>query len=376
MSAAPLSEADARWMRRALAHARRGLGRTSPNPVVGACVVTADGVVVGDGAHERAGGPHAEVFAIEAAGARARGATLYCTLEPCSHTGRTGPCTDRIIAAGLGRVVAAMEDPFPLVSGRGFAILRDHGIVVEVGVGRDEAVRLNQPFLTAVRERRPFVILKAATSLDGRLAAAPGARTQLTSAAAVRHAHFVRAQVDAVAIGSGTLLVDDPLLTPRHVYRERPLTRVVFDRRLRASPAARVFSTLSAGPVIIVTSRHAERLHHERAEALDRAGATVLAFDDPTMGEALRALGERGIQSVVLEGGPAVHQAAWDAGLVDYVQLYIAPVAAGRGRPDPAGGDGPAVVLGPEVTVASLFEQTVRMVGPDVLIEGYVHRPH
>ena len=362
------AEADARWMRRALAHARRGLGRTSPNPVVGATIVTADGVAVGDGTHERAGEPHAEVFAIEAAGSLARGATLYCTLEPCSHTGRTGPCTDRIIASGIRRVVAAMEDPFPLVSGRGFAILRDHGIVVDVGVEREAAARLNQPFLTSVRDGRPFVIVKAATSLDGRLAAGPGQRTQLTAAAAVRHAHFVRAQVDAVAVGSGTLLVDDPLLTARHVYRARPLTRVVFDRRLRTSPAARVFSTLAAGPVIIVTSRDAYDLQRERVHALEGAGATVRPFDDPTMAEALRALGQDGVQSLVIEGGPAVHRAAWDAGVVDYVQLYIAPATIG--------GDGPPVALGPEFTVASLVEPCVRMLGPDVLIEGYVHRPH
>jgi diaminohydroxyphosphoribosylaminopyrimidine deaminase/5-amino-6-(5-phosphoribosylamino)uracil reductase len=362
-------------MRRALAHARRGLGRTTPNPVVGACVVTADGVVVGDGAHERAGEPHAEIYAIDAAGDRARGATLYSTLEPCSHTGRTGPCTDRIIAAGVRRVVAAMEDPFPLVSGRGFAILRDHGVDVEVGVGRDEAVRLNQPFLTAVRERRPFVILKAATSLDGRLTAAAGERTQLTSASAVRHAHFMRAQVDAVGIGSGTLLVDDPLLTPRHVYRERPLTRVVFDRRLRAWPTARLLSTLPVGPVIIVTSRHAQCLHRGRAEALERAGATLLALDDPTMIAALRALADRDIQSLVLEGGSAVHRAARDAGVVDYVQLYVAPVTL-AGPHAPSAAAGLPVGLGRDVGVASLLEQSVRMLGPDVLIEGYVHRPH
>ena len=351
-------------MRRALAHARRGLGRTAPNPVVGASVVTAEGVVVGDGAHERAGGPHAEIFAIEAAGARARGATLYSTLEPCSHVGRTGPCTDRIIAAGIRRVVAAMEDPFPLVRGRGFGVLRDHGIEVEVGVGREEAVRLNQPFLTAVRERRPFVILKAATSLDGRMAAA-----------ADRHAHYIRAQVDAIAIGSETLLVDDPLLTARLVYRERPLTRVVFDRRLRTPPTSRLFSTLPAGPVIIVTSRRAQSAQRERSDGLERAGATMLALDEPTMTEALRALAALEIQSLVLEGGPVVHRAAWDAGVVDYVQLYIAPVAVRR-HAGSAGPDAPAVVLGPASTLASLVEPQVRTLGPDALVEGYVHRPH
>ena len=354
-------------MRRALEHARRGLGRTTPNPVVGACIVTDDGVVVGDGAHERAGGPHAEVFALEEAGSRARGATLYSTLEPCSHVGRTGPCTDRIIAAGIKRVVAAMEDPFPAVSGRGLAILRQHGIVVDTGVEQKDAVRLNQPFLTTVREGRPFVIVKAATSLDGRLAAAEGARTQLTSTVAARHAHYQRAQVDAIAIGSGTLLVDDPIMTARHVYRERQLTRVVFDRRLRASPGARLFSTLSAGPVIILTSAEAKHRHADRVDALERAGATLEAVE-PTMKAALQALARRGIQSVLLEGGAGVHQAVWNEGLVDYIQLYVAPL--------PCGSAGPPVAPGPASAIASLVEQRVQVLGPDVLIEGYVHGPH
>lgn len=362
-----LAKADARWMRRALEHARRGLGRTTPNPAVGACVVTSDGVVVGDGCHERAGEPHAEIFALEEAGTRARGATLYCTLEPCAHRGRTGPCTERIIAAGIVRVVAAMEDPFPLVRGRGFAVLREHGIAVDTGVARGEAVRLNQPFLTTIREGRPFVILKAATSLDGRLAAAEGERTQLTSAAAARHVHYQRAQVDAIAIGSGTLLVDDPLLTARLVYRERPLTRVVFDRRLRASPDARVFSTLSAGPVIILTSLDARHRRDERARALENAGATLITVEGANLAAAVRALGAHGIQSILLEGGAAIHQAAWDEGIVDYVQLYVAPMTLGS--------RGPALLEGRAFAPALLVERKVQALGPDVLIEGYVHRP-
>ena len=359
---------DDRWMARALANASRGLGRTAPNPVVGACVVTSDGVVVGDGAHERAGEPHAEVFALDEAGARARGATLYCTLEPCAHTGRTGPCTERIIAAGITRVVAAMEDPFPLVRGRGFQRLRESGIEVSTGIGRHEALRLNGPFCTSILEGRPFVILKAATSVDGRLAAAPGERTQLTSPAAARHAHGVRAQVDAIAIGSGTLLIDDPLLTCRHVYRERPLTRVIFDRGLRAVPGARVFSTLSEGPVIVLTSTASHGLYSDRVRALEQTGATVAAIEDPSLAASMRTLVGRGIHSVLLEGGVAVHQAAWDEDLVDYAQLYVAPVALGTGGPGLAGPAGSFL--------ASLSEQKVRQLGPDVLIEGYVHRPH
>jgi diaminohydroxyphosphoribosylaminopyrimidine deaminase/5-amino-6-(5-phosphoribosylamino)uracil reductase len=290
---------DVRWMRRAVEHARRGIGRTTPNPIVGAVVVSGEGVVVGQGAHEKAGEPHAEVNALDEAGDAARDATLYCTLEPCAHTGRTGPCTERIIRAGITRVVAAMADPFPLVSGKGFAALRAHGIDVTVGVERDAAVRLNQPFLMAVREGRPFVTLKAATSLDGRIAARPGERTALSSELALRHAQYVRASVDAIAVGSGTILVDDPLLTARDVYRERPLVRVVFDRRLRTTTAARLLSTVPAGPVIIITSPQAVAARGSAMTALEETGAVVLPVDTPTIGAALRRLPALGVQSIV-----------------------------------------------------------------------------
>ncbi len=359
---------DVRWMRRALEQARRGIGRTTPNPVVGACVVTDEGVVVGDGAHERAGEPHAEVHALNEAGEKARGATLYCTLEPCSHVGRTGPCTERIIAAGITRVVAAMEDPFPLVSGRGFAALRSHGIDVEEGLERDAAARLNQPFLITVREGRPFVILKAATSIDGRIAAARGTWTPLTSAAANRRVQYLRAQVDAIAVGSETILVDDPLLTARDVYRERPLTRVVFDRRLRTPPHARLLSTLSAGPVIILTTREAAAAKAPERAVLERAGANVVAPEEAGVRHALRALSALDVQSVLLEGGAAVHAAAWDEGVVDYVQLYVTPIAFGA--------NGVPLFDGRPWSLASLIDPRVEVLGPDTLIEGYVHRPH
>jgi len=331
-------------MRRALEQARRGLGRTTPNPIVGACIVTDEGVVVGDGAHERAGEPHAEVHALNEAGERARGATLYCTLEPCSHTGRTGPCTERIIAAGIRRVVAAMEDPFPLVSGRGFAALRAHGIEVEEGLEREAALRLNQPFLTALRDGRPFVIVKAATSIDGRISGAPGVRTPLTSADANRRVQYLRAQVDAIAVGSETLLVDDPLLTVRDVYRERPLTRVIFDRRRRTPASARVFSTIKDGPVLVAGSPGED------------------------LQSVLRYLAREGIQSVLLEGGAQIHAAAWDAGVVDYVQLFVTPVALGP--------EGVPLFGGRPWSMSSLIEPRVELLGPDTLIEGYVHRPH
>jgi diaminohydroxyphosphoribosylaminopyrimidine deaminase/5-amino-6-(5-phosphoribosylamino)uracil reductase len=358
---------DARWMRRALEHARRGIGRTAPNPVVGACVVTDEGIVVGDGAHERAGDAHAEVHALDEAGARARGATLYCTLEPCVHQGRTGPCTERIIAAGIRRVVAAIEDPFPLVQGRGFAALRARGIDVEEGIGREEALRLNQPFLTAVREGRPFVIVKAAMSEDGFIAAAPGVRTAITSAAANRDVQYLRASVDAVAVGAGTVLVDDPILTVREVFRERPLTRVVFDRRLRTPPSARLFSTLDAGPVVVVTTASAAGQHADARDALDRVGASVVVAPDATLGAALRTLVDHGVQSVLLEGGAEVHRAAWDEDVVDYVRVYMAPIQLG--------GAGVPLFGGRAWSPHRLIDAQSRTLGPDTLIEGYVHRP-
>ncbi len=265
---------DADFMRRALFHAGRAEGVTTPNPLVGAVVVSPDGVVVGQGRHPRAGAPHAEVFALDDAGDRARGATLFVNLEPCCHTGRTGPCTRRIIAAGIRRVVAAMRDPNPLVSGKGFEELRANGVEVDVGLLQDEAARMNRAFAIVQTEGRPMVIAKAASSVDARIAAAPGVRTQLTSAEANRRTQRLRAAVDAIGVGSGTMLADDPILTVRDCYRPRPLARVVFDRELRTPATARVFATLDSGPVIFVTTEAAASRYPERTQALITAGAT------------------------------------------------------------------------------------------------------
>jgi len=355
---------DSQFMRRALFHAARGRGRTSPNPMVGAVVVSPDGVVIGQGYHQRAGDAHAEVRALAEAGAAARGATLYCTLEPCAHHGRTGPCCERVAAAGIARVVAAVEDPNPLVNGRGFQYLRAHGVAVDVGLGAAASRALNRPFFTLMRAHRPFVILKAATSLDGCIAEAPGRRTQLTSAAADRHAHAVRAEVDAIGVGINTLLVDDPLLTPRGPYRERPFARVVFDRRLRTPPRARVLSTRDAGPVIIVTTADAAACAELR-RPLEDAGAEIAVARDGSFGAALAELGRREIGSLLLEGGAEVIASAWDEGLVDCVSLYVTPHMLGR--------DGVALLPGREGVSAALTDRVVQALGPDVLIEGYVH---
>ena len=356
----------ANYMDRALFHAARGRGRTSPNPMVGAVVVSPDGSIVGHGYHKRAGEPHAEVHALRMAGANARGATLYCTLEPCCHVGRTGPCVHQIVEAGVTRVVAAIEDPNPLVRGQGFAYLRAHGVDVEIGMRAEAAARLNQPFFTFIAERRPFVILKAATTLDGRIAAEPGRRMRLTSAEADRHAHGFRAEVDAIAVGSGTILADDPLLTARGPFRERPLVRVILDRRLRTPATARVLSTVSAGPVIIVTSPAADGRDTLRRQ-LEERGGEIEIVGEPTFRAALERLAARGIGSLLVEGGAAVHAGAWDEGLVDLVRIYVTPHTAGVG--------GPVLLDGRRFSTAALFDRRVVPLGPDVMIEGYVHRP-
>jgi diaminohydroxyphosphoribosylaminopyrimidine deaminase/5-amino-6-(5-phosphoribosylamino)uracil reductase len=357
---------DAFFMRKALALAERGRGTTSPNPLVGAVVVDREGVIVGRGAHRIAGGPHAEVIALEDAGARARGATLYCTLEPCSHTGRTGPCAPRVASAGIARAVIAVEDPNPLVNGGGLRHLRDRGVEVSVGVERDRAAEQNAVFFTSLREQRPYVILKAAVSADGKLAAAPGRRTPLTGPAANRRIHRQRAEVDAIAVGSGTILVDDPLLTARGAYRSRPLTRVVFDRRLRTPPGARVFTTLDAGPVIIISTKVVSADKKSAVAALSAAGARVLELEDPGLASALRVLKSYEITSVVLEGGAALHQAALDADLVDAMHLYIAPALLGPGAVDWIGGG--------RLSWDVLHNRRALWLEDVALVEAYVHR--
>ena len=362
-----MNRSDTLYMSRALALAERGRGGTSPNPMVGAVVVDDEGVVVGRGAHECAGGPHAEVRALADAGERTRGATLYCTLEPCCHTGRTGPCAPVIVDAGIRRAVIAIEDPNPLVAGGGLAHLRRHGVDVTLGVCRDEAARLNREFFTRVTRRRPFVIMKAAVSLDGRIAAGPGVRTQLTGAAANRLIHRQRAEVDAIAVGSGTIVVDDPLLTARGAYCARPLVRVVFDRRLRTGAGARLLSTLDAGPVIIITTPSAAAAAPERVHALTQAGARVEPLAaDAQIPTALERLAAEGVTSLVVEGGAALHEAFWTAGVVDSVNVYVTPRTLGS--------DGVAWVPFPVLASGAVTDVRAIPAGEDVRIEGYVHR--
>jgi diaminohydroxyphosphoribosylaminopyrimidine deaminase/5-amino-6-(5-phosphoribosylamino)uracil reductase len=352
---------DSAFMNRALFWAERGRGRTSPNPMVGAVVVSSGGVVVGQGAHLAAGTPHAEVHALDEAGSRARGSTLYCTLEPCCHVGRTGPCVERIVAAGICRVVVATEDPNPRVAGKGLAYLRQHEIAVDVGVGDDLAQRQNGPFFTWMRHRRPFVIAKAAVSADGFVGRAD-ARVKLTGAAADTWFQRQRAEVDAIAVGSSTVLVDDPLLTVRDIFRFRPLTRVLFDWRGRIPDSARVLKTLDHGPIIMIVSEPHTAAERQRLDRLASVGVSIETFDRQSVREALARLGVRGVLSLLVEGGPALHGALADARLIDRVQRVVTPHVLHSG-----------VRAAPAIMSPAGSAHSTRL-GSDVLIEVDVHR--
>jgi diaminohydroxyphosphoribosylaminopyrimidine deaminase/5-amino-6-(5-phosphoribosylamino)uracil reductase len=335
--------ADAHWMRRALSLAARGLGETNPNPVVG-CVVVRDGRSVGEGWHARAGGPHAEVVALSRAGARARGATLYVTLEPCAHHGRTPPCAPLVRDSGVARVVIAHGDPSPHARGRGPSLLRRSGVAVSTGVLAAEAARLNERFLVAARGPRPFVLLKAGLTLDGRIATASGRSRWITSAGQRRQARWLRRLHDAVVVGIGTVLADDPRLLPEPRTR-RPFARVVLDTHLRLPARSRlVRSARPKTPVLVVTGRPPAA----RRRLLERAGVEVIPV--PTSGgrislpRALAALRARGLASLMVEGGSELLGSFLARRQVDQVALFRAPLLLGGrgslpafGGPDPLG---------------------------------------
>jgi diaminohydroxyphosphoribosylaminopyrimidine deaminase/5-amino-6-(5-phosphoribosylamino)uracil reductase len=321
---AQFTAADRRWMRRALALARRGWGRTAPNPMVGAVLVR-DGGVVGEGWHAEYGAAHAEVMALEAAGVRARDATAYVTLEPCNHTGQTPPCTAALVGAGVRRVVYAVDDPNPEATGGG-AALRAAGIRADAGACADEAIELNAAFHHRFASDRPFVTLKLAISLDGAVADATHRTGWLTGERARRVVHRMRAGHDAIAVGSGTALADDPRLTVRGVRKPRvaPL-RVVFDRRARLPVTSRLVRTASRTPTVVITSVPAP----DAADVL--AGHGVQLLGASSVLEALRALRDRRVYSVLCEGGAELAGALLAAGAVDRLVMFQAPVVLGIG---------------------------------------------
>lgn len=345
------------FMRRALALAERGRGRVSPNPVVGAVVVHGDRVV-GEGWHRSLGAPHAEAMALEHAGRRARGATLYVTLEPCAHAGRTPPCVDAIREAGIARVVVAMRDPDPRTDGKGIRALRAAGVEVEEGVLRAEAERLNAGFVSRLERGRPSVLLKLAVTVDGRVAV-PG-RRYLSGKPALREVHRLRDRTDAVLVGIGTVLADDPALTVREVKGRDPL-RVIVDADARTPPAAKVVRARDPQRTVIFVARDADV---RRTNKLREAGVLLVtaprADGGLDLGAVLRWLGQHGVNTVMSEAGPHVAGALVRGGLADRVLLLVSPVA---------GGDGPPALEG--VPKASdLHDVRVRRLGNDLALEG------
>jgi diaminohydroxyphosphoribosylaminopyrimidine deaminase/5-amino-6-(5-phosphoribosylamino)uracil reductase len=325
-------DADRRFMQLALALGRRGLGRTSPNPAVGA-VVARDGVIVGRGWTQPGGRPHAEPEALKRAGDAARGATLYVTLEPCAHFGKSPPCADAIIATGIVRVVAAIEDPNPEVAGQGFAKLRAAGIAVDIGLGAAEARRDHAGHIRRIRDKRPHVVLKLAVSSDDKIAAAGGKTVSITGEAARTRVHLLRAQSDAILVGIGTVLADDPLLTCRLPGMEaRSPARVVLDRALRIPGASRLLHSARQTPLWVMTSETAEAA---AATRLGAAGAQVIRIHATPAGldlaAVLHALSERGITRLMVEGGARVASSFVAAGLADEIWLLRGPDAIGTG---------------------------------------------
>jgi diaminohydroxyphosphoribosylaminopyrimidine deaminase / 5-amino-6-(5-phosphoribosylamino)uracil reductase len=318
---------DREWLERALELAERGRGRTAPNPVVGTVLVR-DGQAVGEGWHERAGGPHAEIVALEAAGERARGATLYATLEPCAHHGRTPPCAEALVAAGVARVVAAVGDPNPETNGAGFARLRAAGVEVELPGGELEwrARVQNEAFRLWVTEHRPFVLYKAAATLDGRVTV-PGSRW-VTGEESRRRVHELRARMDAVAVGMGTVRADEPQLTARDVGAERQPRRLAF----------------GSGPL---------------------PAGTELELRTGPLEEELRRLAAEGVQSLLLEGGPTLATAFLRAGFVDKLMLFVSPSLSGAGPR----------WLGELPEPVTLLAPTTEQVGEDLLITAYLREP-
>ena len=360
---------DERFMRRTLDLATRGLGRVEPNPIVGAVVVQGERVV-GEGWHARFGGPHAEVVALEQAGPAARGAELFVSLEPCCHHGKTPPCTDAILSAGVRRVVAAVRDPFPEVAGRGLKVLSQAGVEVRVDVLATEARHANAAFFKRQATGLPLVIAKWAMSLDGCLAPPPGAGRWISCPASRRRVHELRRISDAVLVGAGTARADRPSLTVREVEplaeRGQP-TRVVLDGRLSLDPAAEPVRSAREAPVLLYTTEAALRRESARADALRRAGAELVAVAETADGVApdavVQDLGARGMSRVLIEGGAKVLGSFFAAGLVDRVLVFISPKVLGGGGAASAGG-------APAAPAVDLKDIRLSRVGPDILIEG------
>jgi diaminohydroxyphosphoribosylaminopyrimidine deaminase/5-amino-6-(5-phosphoribosylamino)uracil reductase len=361
------------YLRRALELARAGMGLASPNPCVGAVIVDDAGEMVGSGTHVYDGLKHAEILALEQAGSKARGATLYVNLEPCSHRGRTGPCAEAIVAAGIRRVVACMEDPNPQVSGNGFERLRNAGVSVASGILQQEAREINQAFAKYIRTRSPLVTLKAAMTLDGKIA--PPAAGWITSELARGHVQTLRHQNDAIMVGVGTVLADDPLLTDRSGHpRRRPILRIVVDSRLRLPLESQIARTANDDVLVFCSLAEENRKRRLQAKGIRVEQITANGSDGrPAMAAVMHRLGELEITSVLLEGGALVNGAALSAGVVDRVFLYYAPkiLAGTESVPFAAGAGFLSMEEAPQVKGIRFHH-----FGDEFAVEGHLRDPY
>lgn len=373
---------DQQYMQLALELARKAMGRTSPNPMVGAVVVK-NNLILGRGYHAKAGTAHAEIHALREAGEDSKGATLYVTLEPCSHYGRTPPCTKAIIEAGISRVVAAMADPNPLVAGRGFEQLRQAGIEVQYGLMEAEAERLNEVFIKYITIGKPFVVMKTAMTLDGKIAATSGDSKWVTGEEARLMVHRLRDRYDAIMVGIGTVLTDDPALTTRlPEAKGRDPIRVIVDSRARLPLESRVITQLpqrvvtdkttntSMAPTIIATTNLAPQA---KLKALEKAGAWIMvtpAKDGQVdLAKLMEQLAAEGITGILLEGGSQLNASALETGIVDKVISFIAPkIIGGREAPGPVGGVG-ITKMNQAIQLSNI---AVEQIGQDIIIEGYI----
>ncbi len=363
------STADRRAMERALELARKGVGQVSPGPLVGCVIVDAQGEVAGEGYYIYEDLKHAETLALAQAGSRARGGTAYVSLEPHAHYGRTPPCTDALIEAGIVRVVAPIEDLNPEVSGKGFAHLRAAGVDVDTGLLADEAMQLNEKYLHFMRTGRPFVHLKLAVSLDGKIATRTGHSHWVTGDEALRRVHQLRHESDATLVGAGTVAVDDPLLTDRSgLRRRRPLVRIVLDDGLKTPLDSQLVGTCSAAPVILFTT---EEPALDQLQQFSNAGVEIVRTEGRDLPSVLSHLASRSIQSVLVEGGAGVAGACIDANVVDKVTFFIAPKIVGSQKaPSAIGGQGV------ELMSDALVLERVEVIshGPDLEVTGYPRR--
>ncbi|KJS23210.1 MAG: hypothetical protein VR72_02095 [Clostridiaceae bacterium BRH_c20a] len=356
---------DEKYMELALELAQKAAGRTSPNPLVGAVIVK-DNKIIGQGYHKKAGTPHAERIALLEAGEKAQDADLYVTLEPCNHFGRTPPCTEAIIAAKLKNVYVAVLDPNPLVAGQGIMRLRNMGLNVVTGIKEQEARRLNEVFFKYIITKLPYVVLKSASSLDGKIATREGHSQWITGEKARNFGHKLRNMYDAIMVGSGTVLVDDPQLTCRLENGKDPI-RIIVDSKLSISPEAKVLNLKSTAPTIIATTKDAPREKYQRlvskAEILE-----VNSGDRVDLKQLIKILGDREITSILVEGGATLSGSLIEEKLIDKFYLFYAPlIIRGSSAPGFAGGLGPARLE----DALKLKDVAIRKIGEDILVTAY-----